>query len=174
MAIKTMSKKLIAGKNAANLVTAEREALRLLAVHPNPFCLHLVYSYEHPEAWVIVMPLAIAGDLSYHLKNNGPFGVKRARLYAAEVALGLHHMHKLGILYRDLKPENVLLDMTGRCRISDMGLATIVPGLLPGHGGDGEAGAKAKGRAGTPGFWPPAMLRGEEYGVEADWWSECC
>lgn len=76
-------------------------------------------------------------------------------------------MHSLEILYRDVKPENILIDHDGHCLISDLGLAKIVPGLL-------SESTKIEGRAGTPGFWPPEMIRGEPYGYEADWWSFGC
>ena len=66
-----------------------------------------------------------------------------------------------------MKPENILLDGTGHCLISDLGLARIVPGLL-------EKEAKIQGRAGTSGYWAPEVLKGEEYGVESDWWSYGC
>jgi len=65
------------------------------------------------------------GDLKFHIYNMGGdpgFELERARFYAAEVACGLQHLHKQGIVYRDCKPENILLDDHGHVRISDLGL----------------------------------------------------
>ena len=64
------------------------------------------------------MPLAIGGDLSYHLQHGGPFGKKRARHYAAEIALGLHHMHTLDILQvmTSLMTAHLALGSAGRAK----------------------------------------------------------
>ncbi len=76
-----------------------------------------------------------AGDLSFHLGKCGRFTEQQACFYAAEILLGLEHLHSFNIVYRDLKPENILLDMEGHCRITDMGLATHVTPKLAGRCG---------------------------------------
>lgn len=58
------------------------------------------------------------GDLKFHLINAGRFTEKRARFYAAQVLLGLEHVHALSIIYRDMKLENVLLDHAGQVRLT--------------------------------------------------------
>lgn len=63
------------------------------------------------------------GDLHYHLSHHGVFDEPEMKFYAAEVILGLEHMHRRAIVYRDLKPANILLDEHGHVRISDLGLA---------------------------------------------------
>ena len=63
------------------------------------------------------------GDLHYHLSQHGVFSEREVRFYAAEVVLGLEHMHTHSIVYRDLKPANILLDEHGHVKISDLGLA---------------------------------------------------
>lgn len=68
------------------------------------------------------------------------FELVRARFYGAEVVCGLEHLHQQGIVYRDCKPENILLDDTGHVRISDLGLAVEIP--------EGEM---VRGRVGTVG-----------------------
>merc|ERR1719174_2299941 len=75
------------------------------------------------------------------------------------MALGLQAIHDAGYVYRDLKPQNVLLDMEGQVRISDMGLTAKVEGR------------KIKQCSGTRGYWSPETIKKQEYQYEPDWWS---
>jgi len=162
LAIKQMNKKLVKGKKAIKLVQAEKAILEKLGNRPSLFTIWLQYSWSHKDQFYLALPLATGGDLAYHLMYQNYFEVERARFTAAEILLGIGHLHALGIIYRDLKPENVLLEETGHARISDMGLAIFAEGK------------QIKGRAGTPGYWAPEMLKKEKYGDEVDWWSFGC
>ena len=68
-------------------------------------------------------------------------------------------MHAEGIIYRDLKPENCLLDDNGNIRISDLGLAERV-----------KLDKRVKGRVGTVGYMAPEVVKNEQYGFGVDWW----
>ncbi|GBG33411.1 Protein kinase, putative [Hondaea fermentalgiana] len=159
LAMKLMSKKKIKVKHSKSQVIAERTALETLARHPSPYCMKLRYAFQTKDAYNLILPLAIGGDLKFHLRM-GPFSEKRAKFYAAEIAVGVGHMHSLGFIMRDLKPRNILLDSDGHVKISDFGLAVPVVG-----------GNLAKGRAGTEGYWSPEVINNHRYGVDADWWS---
>jgi len=163
LAMKSMMKKRIKAKRAKSQVTAERDALEALAAHASPYCMRLRYAYETKEAYHLILPLAIGGDLKFHLKDGG-FSHERARVYSAEVALGMGHIHSLGLIIRDLKPRNILLNSAGHCQISDFGLAVTI-----------SDGRTIRGRAGTEGYWSPEVINGLPYSVDADWWSfGCC
>ncbi len=77
------------------------------------------------------MTLMNGGDLKYHIYNIGYDGkgndkgieMKRILHYTAQITTGILHLHAMDIVYRDMKPENVLLDSQGQCRLSDLGLA---------------------------------------------------
>ena len=88
------------------------------------------------------------GDLKFHLYTLNPGGFKedRARFYSAQVTLGLQHLHQERIIYRDLKPENLLLDDWGHVRISDLGLAVELKDNEPTKGRVGTVGYMGKGK----------------------------
>jgi serine/threonine protein kinase len=63
------------------------------------------------------------GELFFHLGKVGRFPEERARFYAAQITLALEYVHQMDVIYRDLKPENVLLDQNGNVRLTDFGLS---------------------------------------------------
>lgn len=162
MAMKILVKKKVKIKRAKNQVKAERDALQALAEHPSPYCIQLRYAFETSENFHLIIPLAVGGDLKYHLKGGKKFDLERARIYCAQIAYGLGHLHNLDMIMRDLKPRNVLLDSEGFCRISDFGLVARI------------SGDPISGRAGTEGYWSPEVINGKTYSVDADWWSYGC
>ena len=89
-----------------------------------------------------------------------PHPKNRAKFYAAEIVLGISHLHENNIVYRDLKPENLLLDPEGHIRITDFGLSKK----------DVE-GDTAQSLCGTPEYLAPEILRKVPYGKSVDWWS---
>jgi len=162
MAMKILVKKKVKLKRAKGQVKAERDALQALAEHPSPYCIQLRYAFQTIENFHLIIPLAIGGDLKYHLKGGKKFDLERARIYCAEIAYGLGHLHDLGMIMRDLKPRNILLDGEGHCRISDFGLVAPITGK------------PITGRAGTEGYWSPEVINGKTYSIDADWWSYGC
>lgn len=102
------------------------------------------------------------------VRRDGAFAEARARLYAAEITLGVEALHSAGFVYRDLKPENVLLDARGHVRLSDFGLAKETSNA---DAEAFEAAARTQTFCGTPSYMAPEMLLGTGHGVAVDWWS---
>jgi len=149
---KCINKRLVKVKSALDNVMEERNVLTMMKSN---FVTNLKYALQDEENLYLIMDLMLGGDLKFHLINAGRFTEKRARFYAAEILLGLEHVHKHSIIYRDMKLENVLLDHGGHCRISDLGLAVVTK-------------VKIKGYAGTPGYTAPEMIKNKLYGPGAD------
>ncbi|XP_065715205.1 rhodopsin kinase GRK1 [Patagioenas fasciata] len=138
---------------------------RILARVHSRFIVSLACAFQTKSDLCLVMTLMNGGDLRYHIYNvdeeNPGFAEPRAVFYTAQILLGLEHLHQHRIIYRDLKPENVLLDDAGHVRLSDMGLAVELK--------DGQN--KTRGYAGTPGFMAPEVLKDEEYDWAVDYFT---
>ncbi|XP_072477979.1 rhodopsin kinase GRK1 [Notamacropus eugenii] len=138
---------------------------RILAKVHSRFIVSLAYAFETKTDLCLVMTIMNGGDLRYHIYNvneeNPGFEEARAIFYTAQIICGMEHLHQNRIVYRDLKPENVLLDNDGNVRISDLGLAVELK----------EGQTKTKGYAGTPGFMAPELLQSEEYDFSVDYFA---
>lgn len=99
-------------------------------------------------------------------KYYGRLSEDTTRRVAAEVMLGLRHLHNKGIVYRDLKPENILITSDGHLKIGDFGLAKYLHST---HNGNGYL--RTGSICGTRNYLPPEMLHGKPYSIEADMWS---
>jgi len=157
-AMKALSKAQLIEKNEVVHTKTERRALS--DTH-HPFLVHLRFAFQTPTKLYLVMDYCNGGELFFHLKQAGRFAEPRAKLYAAEIASALQHLHSLKIIYRDLKPENVLLDAEGHVRITDFGLAKDAM----------ELDDKTHTFCGTPDYLAPEVIKGEGHGRGVDWWS---
>eukprot|EP01041_Mallomonas_annulata_P003194 gene3194-6305_t len=164
----------------------------------HPFIVNLDYAFQTESLVIMVLGLATAGDLQYAI-NSSPeerISEERTQFYVAEIILALAHLHAMGLMYRDLKPNNVLLGADGNIQLVDMGgvvdhdgktLGLKNQGLSPlfaqGTGGDGSDTNPANQRRmsimGTFGYMAPEMVimmsqsHGEKSGYTSavDWWS---
>lgn len=145
-------------RNAVN----ERLALERTAAG-HPFLLPLRYAFQTPDHMFLVTELCEAGDLATYLQAQPQQRCEEddVRFLAAELILALEHIHAQDVVFRDMKPENVLLDRDGHVRVADFGLARFLP----------SADGCANSLCGTPSFLPPEMLNGKPYGIPADMWS---
>jgi len=162
-ACKKLEKKRIKKRKGETMVITEKQILQKVN---SRFVVNLAYAFEMKDALCLVLTIMEGGDLKFHIYNMGGdpgFTEDRCRFYACEIILGLGHLHKEGIVYRDCKPENILLDSQGHVRISDLGLAVEIP--------EGEA---VRGRVGTVGYMAPEIIDNEKYTFSPDWFSLGC
>ncbi|XP_038027755.2 rhodopsin kinase GRK1 [Anas platyrhynchos] len=159
---KRLNKKRLKKRHGYEAAMVEK---RILARVHSRFIVSLACAFQTKTDLCLVMTLMNGGDLRYHVYNvdedNPGFPEPRAVFYTAQILLGLEHLHQHRIVYRDLKPENVLLDDAGHVRLSDMGLAVELR----------EGQSKTRGYAGTPGFMAPEVLRDEEYDWAVDYFT---
>ena len=157
-ALKSMSKKLIADSDQIEQTLTERNLLLKTA---HPFLVAAHYTFQTDAKIFMVLDYVPGGELFGRLKEESTFSENRVRLYAAEIALGLGHLHSLGFIYRDLKPENILVDIDGHLKITDFGLAKNTD----------ESGGTTTSFCGTPEYIAPEMLQRQPYTKSVDWWS---
>ncbi|KAH8045699.1 serine/threonine kinase [Aureococcus anophagefferens] len=124
-AMKIMDKEKMIRRNITESARVEKEILRS-ARHP---CLaRLRYAFQSPARLFLVMDYYQGGSLEDRLRAEPGRAIAAAgaTFAAGELALGLAHLHQLGVIHRDLKPANVLLDLGGHCAIADYGLAVAL------------------------------------------------
>ncbi|XP_030641248.1 serine/threonine-protein kinase Sgk2b [Chanos chanos] len=157
-AVKVIQKHTILKRKEEGHIMCERRVLLRTLNHP--FLVRLHFSFQTRDRLYLVLDYASGGELFYHLQREGSFVESRARFYAAEMASALGYLHSLNIVYRDLKPENVLLDSAGHVLLTDFGLCK--EGVV----GD----ATIRTFCGTPEYLAPEVLQQREYDRTVDWW----
>ncbi|KAH7267439.1 camp-Ser/Thr protein kinase PKA1 [Fusarium redolens] len=131
---------------------------RMLADVKHPFLITLWGTFQDPKNLYMVMDFVEGGELFSLLRKSGRFPNPVAKFYAAEVTLALEYLHSKNIIYRDLKPENLLLDRHGHLKITDFGFAKRVPD-------------KTWTLCGTPDYLAPEVVSNKGYNKSVDWWS---
>jgi RAC serine/threonine-protein kinase len=158
-AMKVLDKKMIIKRNELEHTRAEKSILQKLEC---PFLVKLHYTFQTTSKLYFILDYVNGGELFFHLQNQKKFDPERVKFYCAEIVLGLKYLHEKGILYRDLKPENVLLTSDGHICMTDFGISK--EGLK-------AADDRTATFCGTPEYLAPEVLEGTEYGKAVDWWS---
>ncbi|KAF7728052.1 camp-dependent protein kinase catalytic subunit [Apophysomyces ossiformis] len=131
---------------------------RILESVANPFLVNLWGTFQDDERAYMVMDYVPGGELFSVLRKSKRFPDHVAKFYAAEVTLALAYLHTKDVVYRDLKPENLLLDAHGHIKITDFGFAKHVPDVT-------------WTLCGTPDYLAPEVIQSKGYGKAVDWWS---
>ena len=118
--MKILNKKQILGNNLVKYAKTERD---VLSYTKHPFIVGLKYAFQTPEKLFLLLDYAAGGNMSRSLHKDKRFTEERARLYLAEIILALEDLHKRDIIFRDLKPDNIVFDEEGHALLTDFGLS---------------------------------------------------
>eukprot|EP01147_Barroeca_monosierra_P007545 gene7545-7704_t len=156
-AIKVLKKSMILESNELAHTFTENS---VLAKSSHPFLTSLHYSFQTADLLCFVMEYVNGGELFFHLRKEKRFNEDRTRFYIGEILLALTYLHDQGIIYRDLKLENLLLDSSGHIKITDFGLCKE----------EITYGSTTRTFCGTPEYLAPEVILDLDYGLPVDWW----
>ncbi|CAH8541481.1 unnamed protein product [Heterobilharzia americana] len=137
---------------------SERNILEMIK---HPFLVQLHYAFQSPGKLYLVLEFLAGGELFMQLEKEGVFMEDQASFYLAEITLAIGHLHSMGIVYRDLKPENVLLDHQGHVKLTDFGLSKERV----------DRDNLTHTFCGTIEYMAPEILLRQGHGRAVDWWS---
>ena len=160
-AMKILKKSSVEQKKQENHVLTERKIL--IEMNNCPFMINFYYSFQSDKKLYFVLEYCPGGELFELLSKKRKFAEDQARFYAAQMVLALEFMHAKNIIYRDLKPENVLVDIDGYLKITDFGLSRM-----------NVKEKEARSICGTPEYLAPEIIMKIGYGKSIDWWTLGC
>jgi len=140
-----------------HLIT-EMKIMRKLAENFCPFLVNLIRTYKDELRVYFLLDVCLGGELFTILRRRKKFKEGTARFYTACVIEAFVFMHGQSIIYRDLKPENLVLDNTGYLKVTDFGFAK-------------EVHNKTFTLCGTPDYLAPEIVTGKGHNKGVDWWT---
>ena len=156
-AMKSLKKDVLLDEDQVESTLLEKQILQSLNY---PFLVGMVFCFQTEERIYFVMPFVRGGELFQHLRTEKYFKEEKVKFYAAIIGLSLDYLHNHGIVYRDIKPENILIEEDGYLKLIDFGMAKFL-----------EGDEKATSFCGTPEYLAPEIITGEGHNKNADWWS---
>jgi len=134
-----------------------------LTHYGHPFLVKLHFSYQTPSKLIYAMEFLQGGEMFSWMEKLYKFSKGVATFYLAEVFMALEYLHEHHVVYRDIKPENIMLDKEGHIRLIDFGLAKV--------GVSENPESFTRTLCGTSSYMAPEVIKREYYGPAADWWS---
>lgn len=145
-AMKVLDKGMLTDQRKLKQIENER---KIMNITDHPFIVKLYWAFQTNTTMNFVMDLCVGGELFYRLKKEKRLMEERAKYYFIELLLAFEYLHSKNIVYRDLKPENVLIDIDGHVKIADFGLSKVVKNQ------------RTNSFCGSPEYMSPEMLKGE-------------
>lgn len=155
-ALKAVSKAQIVQTGQQGHIMSEK---RVMAVMKHPFLVRLFATYNSRDRLYFLLEPSLGGELFSVLREKTLFDEDTARFYAGSVVLAFEYMHSKNIIYRDLKPENLLIDERGYLKVTDFGFAKDI------------SGGRTWTLCGTPDYLAPEIVAGKGHGKGVDWWT---
>jgi cGMP-dependent protein kinase len=156
-ALKGVSKQQIFDTHQQGHIMSEK---RVMATLMHPFIIRLHTTFKDANQLYFLLEPVLGGELFSVLKKRKLFKENAARFYAGSVVLAFEYLHSKDTVYRDLKPENLLLDSSGYIKVADFGFAKKIVN-------------KTWTLCGTPEYLSPEIVSGEGHGKGVDWWTVC-
>jgi serine/threonine protein kinase len=122
-AMKILDKKTVVSYNQEEHTKSERD---LMVKVDCPFIIDIKFAFQDKQNLYLVTEFMPGGELFFHLYREKRFNNDKTKFYAVEIILAIEFLHKKNMMYRDLKPENVLIDKTGHIKLTDFGLSKIL------------------------------------------------
>lgn len=157
-ALKMLKKTEILRLNQVDHIKSEKAILEEIS---HPFLVNLKSSFQDPKYIYMLFEYISGGELFSRLRKDGRFSNDVALFYGCEILLAIQYLHKKEIVYRDLKPENLLIDKFGHIKITDFGFAKRIEN------------DRTYTLCGTPEYLAPEIIKGSKvgYGKSVDWWA---
>ena len=156
-AMKVLQKDKIISQNLIKYALTERNVLSYLS---HPFIVSLKYAFQTHEKLFLILHYCSGGDLGQHLSAEKKFTEYRSRIYLCEIILALEDLHKRNIIFRDLKPDNIVIDEDGHALLTDFGLSKEQ--VFDNY--------QARSFCGSLAYLAPEIIRRQGHGKAVDWY----
>lgn len=154
-ALKVLAKTDVVKLKQVSHINSERSILTKV---DHPFLVNMVASFQDSKNCYMLMEYVVGGEIFSYLRRVGQFSPDVARFYISTIVLAIEYLHNNNVVYRDLKPENLLIDSNGYTKITDFGFAK-------------EVEDRTWTLCGTPEYLAPEIIQCTGHGTAVDWWS---